>query len=104
MHAMMAYKRVRLYLHSFLNSGLNEGVWAASSLGRFVLDEQFQYPLNGRLSGTQSRAKRFKNKKIFSLARIQITDMLAPSLDTIPTTGSYEYMKGINTLCDKMES
>jgi hypothetical protein len=72
MHAMMSYTEVRLYFHSFLTSGLDEGEWAASRLGRFVLDNKFQYPLNRRLSRTQSRVQRFRNKNIFSLAKIQI--------------------------------
>jgi hypothetical protein len=84
---MMAYKGVRLYPSSFLTSGLDEGEWAASRLGRFILVKKFQYPLNRRLIGTQSRAQRFRNKKIFAFAMIQISDILAPSLNTIPTAG-----------------
>jgi len=102
MHAMMAYKGVGPYLHSLLTAGLDKGESAVSRLGRFVLDKEFQYPLNMPLHGTQRHAQRFRKKIFFILARIQISNMLAPSLDTIPTTGSY--MEGINTLCDKIQS
>jgi len=67
MHVMMSYNGVGPYLHSFLTSGLDEGEWTASRLGRFFLDKEFQYPLNMRLSGTQIRAQSFRNKKVVSL-------------------------------------
>jgi len=67
MHAMMAYNGLGPYLQSFLTSGLDEGEWAASRFGRFVLDKEFQYPLNMRLSGTRDVLNVLETRIFFSL-------------------------------------
>jgi hypothetical protein len=74
LHAMKAYGGLKVKLHSFLTSTLNEGEWSASRPHTFTPGER--NPVYGRqgLNVCQCKTGHLANKRLESYLEVNLSD------------------------------
>jgi hypothetical protein len=65
--AVRYMREVKVGLHLFLISALDEGQWLTKRSGRFILRKERRYLLNRKLGWSKSRSECFGSLNIFSL-------------------------------------